>query len=240
MKKKIILITVLVLAVSYGLLAVLSNRASAPSKQQDQAASPRPTTTAPPPAFDKTQFSTTDPTSPWVIINKTYPLPQNYVPADLTPVGGEQLRAEATAALNNLLAGAKAAGSPMVPLSGFRSYATQVSTYNAYIAKDGRTVADTYSARPGHSEHQTGWAMDVGNGVCDLEICFIDTAAGQWLAAHAHEHGFIIRFLNGKEAITGYQYEPWHIRYVGTALAAELYKTGQTMEEFFGVTSSYR
>jgi D-alanyl-D-alanine carboxypeptidase len=126
-------------------------------------------------------------------------------------------------------------GINLVMISGYRSYAAQVSTYNGYVAKDGKTAADTYSARPGHSEHQTGWAADLGNGTCDLEICFGDTKSGKWLATHAHEYGFIIRYPLGKEAITGYQYEPWHLRFVGLELSAELFKTGQTMEEFFGV-----
>lgn len=189
-------------------------------------------------SFDKNRHSLSDPASPWVLVNKLRPVPQTYAPDDLEDVilGNGRLRKEANQALTQLFAAALDTEQiSLKAISSYRSYATQVTTYNAYVAQDGSAVADTYSARPGHSEHQTGWVADVGSTSCDLELCFGDTAAGRWLASHAHEYGFIIRYLRGKEAITGYQYEPWHIRYVGRALAAELYKSGKTMEEFFDV-----
>ena len=126
----------------------------------------------------------------------------------------------------------------MKVISGYRSQYTQTSVYNSYAQKDGVTAADRYSARPRYSEHQTGLAADLGNGTCDLEICFGNTSAGKWLESNAHKYGFIIRYPKGKESLTGYQYEPWHLRYVGKELAIQIYKTNQTLEQFFGLPPS--
>ena len=106
------------------------------------------------------------------------------------------------------------------------------------MARDGQALADTYSARPGHSEHQTGLAVDVGaisNPSCDLETCFGETIEGKWVAANAQNYGFIIRYPNGKDAITGYQYEPWHLRYVGIDAAVAIYNSGLTMDQYYGI-----
>ncbi len=191
-----------------------------------------------PPAFDKTKFSTTNPGSIWVIANKTHPLnPLAYAPGDLVSVGnGEQLRKEAADKFAELVAAAKVAGLTIQPLSAYRSYQTQVSVYNKEVATYGQAVADTQSAKPGYSEHQTGLAIDIGGGGCGIEDCFGDTAEGKWVAANAHTYGFIVRYVAGKESVTGYRAEPWHIRYIGTELAAELKKQNvQTLEEFFNL-----
>jgi D-alanyl-D-alanine carboxypeptidase len=236
-KKKVIL-TAVAVVVLCTVLVLRSHQAAAPSnKTNGNAATNTSNTTAnSAAAFNKNLYATTDPASLWMVVNKATPLPSSYVPAGLTATTqGEVVRAETATALNKLVAAAKAGGNDMYVISGYRSYATQVTTYNNYVKTDGQAQADTYSARPGHSEHQTGLAVDLGNGTCDLEVCFGNTGAGKWLVAHAHEYGFIIRYPEGKQAITGYQYEPWHIRYVGTGLAAELHKNGQTMEEFFNV-----
>ena len=164
-----------------------------------------------------------------VVVNKKHQLP-----ADFVPEGGG-LRIETQTALNNLIADAFAASYSLKLISGYRSYANQQSTYNYWVNLYGQTYADTISARAGHSEHQTGLAVDVGNGTCDLETCFGDSAAGQWVAANASSYGFIIRYPSGKESITGYQYEPWHLRYVGTSLAQELVDSGLTLDEHFNV-----
>jgi D-alanyl-D-alanine carboxypeptidase len=113
----------------------------------------------------------------------------------------------------------------------------QKQFYDSYVGQDGQEAADRYSARPGTSEHQTGISFDATSlsETCHLEICFETTPEGKWIAEHAHEYGFIIRYLKDKESVTGYQYEPWHLRYVGKELAAELKRTGLTMEEFFGL-----
>lgn len=204
------------------------------------------------PAFDKTQFPTDDPASPWVVVNKKRPLdPRTYVPAGLIapdmPLKGNaktdamQLHPEAALALEKLDAAAKAEGMEFKLVSAYRSYETQEIIYQSEVEGFGQEVADTESARPGHSEHQTGWAADlVGtNGKCEIEACFADTPEGKWLAANAHTYGFIIRYAKDKTDVTGYVYEPWHIRYVGTILAEEMHRTGtETLEEFFGLPAA--
>jgi D-alanyl-D-alanine carboxypeptidase len=213
--------------------------ANQPNNESVQPAQSMPTTPTSD-KFNKQQFSVDDPSSLWVVVNKQRPLPKTYVPANLTTVGSQKLRKEAADQLGVLLADAKNAGQPMVVISGYRSYSDQVSTYNSYVKRDGAAAADRYSARAGHSEHQTGLAADLGatSGSCALEICFADTGQGKWLAAHAAEYGFIIRYQKDNEDRTGYQYEPWHIRYVGKDLAAELQRTNQTMEEFFDLPAA--
>lgn len=156
-----------------------------------------------------------------LLVNKQYGLPRDF--------GG--LDAIAFSALNELQAAASMEGYSMQMISGYRSYDYQVDLYNSYVARDGQEAADRYSARPGYSEHQSGLCFDVG----DIDNDYGTTPAGKWLAAHAHEYGFIIRFPEGKEDITGYMYEPWHIRYVGKDVASEIYQRGITLEEYLGV-----
>ncbi len=197
--------------------------------------------------FDKQQYSVDEPGSLWWVVNRQRPLPDGYVPPDLV-VPGVRLRLGASNQQMNahqiiepdlirMFSSAAADGVTLVFGSGYRSEALQRQFYNSYVAQDGQIAADRYSARPGTSEHQTGLSFDATStsGTCHLEICFEDTPEGKWLAEHAHKYGFIIRYPNGKENITGYQYEPWHMRYVGTELATELKNSGQTMEEFFGL-----
>ena len=161
-----------------------------------------------------------------LIVNKTYSIPADYGPGDLTP--------ECKAAFAKLQAAAAEEGLSIYLLSGYRSYETQTSLYNRYCARDGQAAADTYSARPGHSEHQTGLAIDVNS----LSHTFADTKEGKWLAANAHLYGFIIRYSKDKQSVTGYAYEPWHIRYIGP-LAQAVYESGLCLEEYFGITSVY-
>lgn len=180
----------------------------------------------------------------WVV-NKARPLsPKTYVPSNLvtpdvrTRAGGT-VRSDTAAALEQLFTAAKAAGHDPMMSSGYRSYQSQTSVYNSYVAQDGQAKADTYSARPGYSEHQTGLAVDVCNaGNCVLEESFGATPFGKWIAANAHAYGFTIRYPQGKQHITGYTYEPWHLRFVGTGLAAELHQSGQTLEEHFGLPAA--
>ncbi len=248
MRKKLFLILIAALLVAAAIVGYVylikpdnvdapQNNASsmAPGTKNTPEPTPEPEPAIP---FNKSQYSLDDPNSIWVVVNKSRPLPSNFAPTDLVDAGGGLMRSEAAAALNTLLSSARTAGVPMSVLSAYRSYSNQQSTYQGWVDRDGQAQADNYSARPGHSEHQTGLAVDLGNGVCDLEICFGNTPAGQWLAQNAHNYGFIIRYQNGKQGITGYQYEPWHIRYVGEELAAELQKSGQTMEEFFGLPAA--
>ena len=115
-----------------------------------------------------------------------------------------------------------------------------MTLYDRYVERDGKQQADTYSARPGHSEHQTGLAVDLDDsGDCYLAACFGQTPSGRWIAAHAAEYGFVIRYPEGKQGVTGFMPEPWHLRYLGTGVATELYNSGLSLEEYLGITSQY-
>lgn len=170
-----------------------------------------------------------------LIANKTYSLPSSYAPGGLT--------GEVSNAANNMFAAAKAeAGYNMWAQSGFRSYATQQRLYNRYVSASGKAAADTYSARPGHSEHQTGLAFDVcATGKPCINSNFNSTPEAAWLAANAYKYGFILRYPSGKSGETGYKFESWHFRYVGVDLATKLYNGGNwiTLEDYFGITSEY-
>lgn len=175
-----------------------------------------------------------------VVVNKNMPLPDAGIPQDLADAGGVPLRAEAAAAYARLVADAAAAGVPISAVSAFRSRDEQARLYEYYTVRYGAEVADSISARPGYSEHETGLAIDIGNpdGTCALEGCFAGTAAGTWAAANAHLYGFVIRYPAGAEHITGYAYEPWHLRYVGTEYAQMVYDTGVTLEQFVGLPAA--
>ncbi len=211
-------------------------------------AAPAPTSEPEPePEFDRAAHSLDDPNSIWVVSNKQRQLaPADFAPTDLDmPAGVENefaqpLREPAARATETLIAAASAAGHNVRVISAYRDYGTQVALYDGYVARDGQAAADTYSARPGHSEHQTGLVIDLDDfGECYLSACFGDTAAGLWLAEHAAEHGFIVRYPVGKEAVTGFVPEPWHFRFVGPELAQEMQRTGiTTLEEFFGLPAA--
>ena len=198
-------------------------------------------------SFDKKQYSIDAPGSIWWIVNKKRALPRGYTPDKLSVPNvslrlnntAEQMniRSDITAPVEAMFTAAKEKNISLLFASGYRSESYQKQLYNSYVAKDGQAAADRYSAKPGTSEHQTGLAFDVceAGTNCDLEISFGATEAGKWLAQNASKFGFIIRYQKGKESITGYQYEPWHLRYVGTSLASELQKKNQTMEEMFGL-----
>lgn len=164
----------------------------------------------------------------YLIANKTYGLPSGY---------GSGLTGETKSAFQAMSAAARAEGLNIYISSGFRSYSVQKNLYNTYVRRDGTEKADTYSARAGHSEHQTGLAVDV-NIVSDA---FIGTPEAVWLADRCYQYGFILRYPDGKTDETGYKYEPWHFRYVGVDLATKLYNGGNwiTMEDYFGITSKY-
>ncbi len=161
-----------------------------------------------------------------LIANKSYSLPMDYEPG---------IDYEAENAFYEMQSNASYEGLDIYIASGFRSYEDQDRIYNNYASYDGYEAADTYSARPGHSEHQTGLAFDLNS----IETSFADTAEGQWIKDNAHKYGFIIRYPEGKEDITGYMYEPWHIRYLGIEKATEVYESGLTLEEFLGIDSVY-
>ena len=164
-----------------------------------------------------------------LVANKTYSLPSSYNPGGLT--------SEFNSAFSQMANAASSAGLSIRVVSGFRSYNTQNNLYNNYVNRDGRAAADTYSARPGHSEHQTGLAADINL----VDDSFEYTSEGQWLNNNAYKYGFILRYPKGKTSETGYIYESWHYRYVGVDLATKLYNGGNwiSLENYFGITSQY-
>ncbi|MBS4219894.1 D-alanyl-D-alanine carboxypeptidase family protein [Bacillus sp. FJAT-49711] len=180
-----------------------------------------------------------------VLVNKQNKLPDHYSPKDLVYPNvrfifsgnpeKKKMRKEAAMALEKMFAGAEKHGILLAGASGYRSQATQEILYGSYVRRDGKTAADRYSARPSHSEHQTGLAMDVSGitGKCAAMDCFGGSPEADWLAEHAYEYGFIVRYPKGKEHITGYQYEPWHMRYVGIEIATEIYEKDITLEEYY-------
>ncbi|MGB4762344.1 MAG: M15 family metallopeptidase [Candidatus Saccharimonas sp.] len=180
----------------------------------------------------------TRPDSITVIVNKKHCFnPPTWAPGDLTSVNGYLLRAEAAGQLQQLMATAAAAGVGFDLSSAYRSYSDQQATYNNWVRVNGsQAAADTVSARPGYSEHQTGLAADLKAGGCALE-CFTGTAQYTWLTQHAANYGFIQRYPTGLTSITGYSPEAWHWRYVGVATATDMKAKGiQTLEQYFGVT----
>ena len=201
---------------------------------------------------DKTTYSIDDPTSIWVVVNKQRPIPDasSFVPPNLVspPAGipnpnGHRLRQETATALKSMAdAAAAEIGTTLVAQSGYRSYESQTAAYQYYVDLNGQAGADLTSARPGHSEHQTGFTIDILDTTSGCSIdgpCFGSSVSGQWLAANAYRFGFVLRYPEGKTAITGYEYEPWHFRYVGVELATEMHNTGiQTLEEFFGLPAA--
>lgn len=205
---------------------------------------PVPTPT-PTPTFNKAALSIDDPASIWVVANKSRALnPPTFAPPDLVypdvpNVNDQPMRqATADAVVAMFAAGSSEAGLQFSVQSAYRSYDTQVKVYNADVAANGQAYADTDTARPGTSEHQTGLAVDISAvpANCSLDACFGTTPQGQWLAANAWRFGFLLRYPADKVDVTGYTYEPWHFRYIGVELATEMHNTGvTTLEEFFGV-----
>jgi D-alanyl-D-alanine carboxypeptidase len=250
-------LTVAVIAVGVGVYGLRQERPTKAATPESQTANTQNINSGnngkPDAAFDKSRYSLSDPTSIWVVINKKRPLnPRQYVPAVLV-VPDIKLRSNITsderqvrnvnaAALKTLSDAARKDDITLTLESGYRSYGFQSTLYNRYVSQQGKDVADTQSARAGYSEHQSGLAADLGGvtkPACNVEACFSDTSEGKWIAANAYKYGFIIRYPAGKTPVTGYTYEPWHLRYVGTDLSTEMHNTGiQTLEEFFGLVAS--
>jgi D-alanyl-D-alanine carboxypeptidase len=200
--------------------------------------------------FDPPKYSLDEANSLWVVVNKQRQIsPLRHKPENLAFPNfprpkiqnpyGLQLREEAATATQELAASMKEAGKGTLILnSGFRTFKTQKALYDRTKETRGLAVAEKLSARPGHSEHQLGLAADFsarGKG-CVIMVCFGKTEAGIWLEQNAYQHGFILRYPKGYKAITGFQYEPWHFRYVGTELAQEMNIKGiKTLEEFWSL-----
>ena len=177
-----------------------------------------------------------------LIANKTYSLPSDFIPQDPeVPVTSQRsttsLDRTLMSAWRTMQADASSQGLNIYIASAYRSYSYQVNLYNSYVARDGKAAADTYSSRPGNSEHQTGLCFDLNS----IDDSFGDTAEGRWVNDNCYKYGFCIRFPKSKDAYTGYQYESWHLRYVGKDLAEKLYNNGNwiSLEEYFGITSEY-
>lgn len=180
-----------------------------------------------------------------MMVNKTYSLPSDYMPVDTveSPEGktntcNKCINKIAYKSFLNMQADAKALGLNIYIASGYRPYVSQNKIYNNYIKRDGKKAADTYSARPGYSEHQSSYAFDLNS----INDSFAKTDEGKWVNNNAYLYGFIIRFPKGKSDYTGYKYESWHLRYVGYELAKKLYNDGNwlSLEEYFGVDSKYQ
>jgi len=236
---------------------------SAPETRATVAAEPPQTEPAPEPTLDAPQVSgerisptprapqegsVDDPASLFVVVNKQRPLrPADVVPDDLVIAGvasanAPVLRAQAARALEEMFAVARTeGGGSMLVQSAYRSYTTQVSVYDGWVSRLGAERADLQSARPGHSEHQTGLAVDISPSptTCVLQACFGTTAQGRWLAANAWRFGFVLRYPETETAVTGYTYEPWHFRFVGPEAARRYHDAGATtLESFFGLPAA--
>ncbi|MCI5774521.1 MAG: M15 family metallopeptidase [Erysipelotrichaceae bacterium] len=223
----------------------VSASASPDAATNDQPGEETITTSEPALTYDTTSYD-----SITVIANKKHSI-DTYEPSDLTAVshsgsnGTQYMRQEAASALEELFAKADEDGIALYAQSGYRSYQTQQGLYQSYANRDGVAAADTYSSRAGHSDHQTGLAMDImGDNTrmnasdrsdCPIEQCEGSPAA-LWLADNAADFGFILRFPPGKQDVTGYVYEWWHYRYVGKDLAPKIMDSGLTMEEYFNVS----
>lgn len=182
-----------------------------------------------------------------VLVNKTHALPADFVPDDLVVPGvrfsftedlpKKKMRREAARALEKLFEQAERDGIELAAVSGFRSYERQAAIFANAVQRKGEVEANRVSARPGQSEHQTGLAMDVSSASVGYALveAFGETVEGKWLAQNAPKYGFIIRYPKGKEHITGYRYEPWHLRYVGVEHAMKISQRGLTLEEYLNV-----
>lgn len=189
-----------------------------------------------------------NPENTLALVNKQFGLPSTYLPNDLMrpkvnfSFGSQKLeksylRQEAASALEKMFLDAKKANVELFAVSGYRSYAYQDQLFKAEVKKVGEEKALEAVAFPGQSEHQTGLSMDIssrGEGLLLTEN-FGTTKEGIWLAENAHRFGFVLRYPKGKEAITGYQYEPWHFRYVGVQAATVIYENNWTLEEYFNI-----
>lgn len=190
--------------------------------------------------LDKTKYEDTTPTNindnNLMLVNKYYYLTEDYTPDDLVTLTAKyntgvnsQMRKEAADAFMEMSDAATLDNIIIKNASAYRSYQYQVNLYDKYVQRDGKDAADTYSARPGFSEHQTGLATDINQ----IDNSFENTDAFRWLQDNAYKYGFILRFPKDKENITGYQYEPWHYRYVGKKIAKQIKEENITFEEYY-------
>ena len=188
--------------------------------------------------------TTPNPESLLVLVNKNYQLNKTYIPSDFIPVDvtlsefapyeTNYLRRDAADATEQLFQAAKELGYTLTLRTGFLSYESQKKRYEQDVYEMGLEYAESISTRPGHSEHQTGLAIDITSPSVnnELTVDFAKTEEGQWILSHAHDYGFIIRYPEGKEEELGYTYQPWHLRYVGKEVAKEIYDNEWTLEDY--------
>lgn len=197
-----------------------------------------------PQAPASTDVRTADDGNLMVLVNKQYAVSRDYYPTDMVDIDGSlstnqnlKVKREAYDAYLSMLADAKKEGLNFAICSAYRSYALQESLYNNSLAANGKEYTEKMFAYPGQSEHHTGYAIDVTSASMNwgLSQNYTDYPDGAWITKHCSEYGFIIRYPKGKEDITGYMYEPWHIRYVGVDAAKEITEQGITLEEYLGV-----
>lgn len=194
-----------------------------------------PTPTLPPSTYAELPVACDDLMVP---LDKQHVLARDCVPRDMVQlpaaisVGAQNLTATTIAALQELFTAAAKDGFPTFKVnSSYRSYDVQAATYNGYVSSLGQAQADRTSARPGHSEHQLGTTADVcARGLC-LEN-FTGSPEAAWIFENSWKYGFIVSYPDGKEPITGYAYEPWHIRYLGKEIAKQAHESGLTLHEF--------
>lgn len=239
-KKKgnvLVFLLILLIFIVMGMFAFLMRMSEEPTSEPVQV---EPVTEATEPEY---YFDPNDPNL--VLVNKEEVVDEDYAPEELVYID-ESMRAsdrapqyqrmqpEAAAAFEELVNDAAADGMTIKVTTAYRPYSYQADLYYYYLAVKGEEWTQQYSAPPGTSEHQTGLAADVS---CEsinyeLDVSFGETAEGKWLAQHAHEYGYILRYQEDMEDITGYSYEPWHIRYVGKEAAEVITEKGITLEEF--------
>lgn len=162
-----------------------------------------------------------------ILVNKTHPMDPENDPGGLTE--------ETKLAFAKMQEDAAKEGVDLQITSDYRSYEEQAATFDYWVANMGEEAAHRESAEAGYSEHQTGLVIDVksvSNPICNLETCFYDTPEGTWISNNSYKYGFIVRYPQGSEEITGYSYEPWHIRYVGVEAATDIYDQQITLEEY--------
>lgn len=183
-------------------------------------------------------YKTPYPNKDYILVNKYIYLGEDYVPDNLEDIStnysrsGMRLVSSAKDAFETLAKQALKDNKKVIAMSSYRSYQYQVNLYNRYVANEGVNAADTYSARPGYSEHQTGLCVDVYDGVIDYTN-FEKSDSYNWMMDNAYKYGFILRYPKGKENITGYQYESWHYRYVGKKIAKYIHDNDITFDEYY-------
>ena len=192
--------------------------------------------------LDQKHYTSTKPSTnlntPYILVNKYNYLDKEYTPQDLEEINnvysipGKQLVKVAKMAFEELTQSAKKEGFNIRAISTYRTYSYQKGLYDNYVKNYSKEEADTYSARPGFSEHQTGLAVDVDN-IKDYFENFEKTKEFNWMQENAYKYGFILRYPKNKEHITGYMYEAWHYRYVGVDIATYITKNNLTLEEYY-------